>query len=730
MDHQAWNKVQEYLGTKFSDPDFYKNSPGIPMTEIVDQLHHLAAEDKFLPRAVAKARAFALVCSNVQIRLSECDLFPGLASCRNRVIENTHITPWHQEILEKHFTPAEFKIFESCYLSNTVKVIPDFDHSVPDWDDILALGFNGLLNRALACEEKYLAGDNTAEGRAYFTAIRIEYRAALSLLERLIAEANAQKLDMQSTALRNLRNGSAGTFYEALLQIWLYFQLAEYIDVFQARSFGNLDRILYPYYCRDIESGEYTGEDIRLFVRNFMYQSAAIRHKVGHPFYFGGTDADGSSAINELSYLILEEYDKMGIFDPKLQIKVSESTPEKFVKYALDMIRKGRNSIVFVGEPCIIRTMLKHGYSLREAQTADIKGCYEYCVCGETVETAPVTINVPKILGLALRNGIEILSGDRQGIETGEAEEFTSFFRLYRAFIRQLFFQLERSVEWGDRIETYLDRINPSPMLSAVFRSSLACARDGYARGARYNNSNIWLCATATAADSLMMIKKYVYEKKLFSLPQMVDILDRNFEGFENIRQILLNDPEKYGNNLDRPDRIATHFTAMVARKFDGRKNKRGGFYTVALHASNRFSQWAGHTEATPDGRRQGDELSKNMSPTQGNARQGVTSVIASVLKFDSARFMADLPVDIMLHPEEVKGENGLEAMYMLVMTFIKNYGHAIHFNVMDADRLREAQKYPEKYRDLQVRICGWNELWNSISRNEQDAYIRQADKL
>ena len=178
------------------------------------------------------------------------------------------------------------------------------------------------------------------------------------------------------------------------------------------------------------------------------------------------------------------------------------------------------------------------------------------------------------------------------------------------------------------------------------------------------------------------------------------------------------------------PDRIALHFTGAAARLFNGKSNSRGGFFTTSLHASNRFVQWADRVEATADGRRRGDELSKNMSATQGCALRGATALAASVLKFDSSLFMGDLPVDVMLHPSEVKGEAGLSAMRSLLMTFIKNYGHAMHFNVMDAAVLRKAQAEPEKYRHLQVRICGWNMLWNSVPRREQDAYIRQAEVL
>ncbi len=732
---ELWENVSRNIEAKFADPDFYRDAPGTPLPELLKELDELFQKDCDLPRPIAKARAFSLVCEKIQLKVSNGDCFPSFASCLTKPLAGIYIARWRKDTMGRVFTAEERQEIRSAAESRTIQIRSDFEHSVPDWDAIFELGLSGLLDRVRFYQQQNSGKfAEHPEYAVFYEAVIMEYNAALALVDRLICEV--EKLpphplrELQYTALKQLRSGKATTFYEALLQIWLYFQLSEYIDIIQTRSFGNLDRILYPYCRRDIDSGKYTESDIRFFIRCFMYQATAMHYTVGHPFYFGGTNADGSSAINELSYWILEEYDRLNILDPKLHIKVSENTPQDFIDYALNMIRSGRNSIVFVGEPCIIRTMTKYGYSLREAQTADIKGCYEYCARGGCVETAPLTLNSVKILGLALHNGIEVLSGQRLGPATGNAAEFTSFRQLYRAFLRQFFYLIDRNLAYALRLEEKLDESNPAPMLSGVFESSLRRAADGYARGAKYNNTNVWICGCATTADSLAMIKRYCFDRKKFTLPALVEMLDRNFEGDELIRQQLLNDPEKYGNNQDLPDRIAVHFTSAAAKRISGKPNSRGGIITTALHASNRFFQWADLCEATADGRRRGDELSKNMSATQGSAISGATSLVSSVLKFDTSLFMADLPVDIMLHPSEVKGDAGLAAMRALLMTYIKNYGHAMHFNVMDAAVLRAAQKEPEKYRDLQVRICGWNVYWNSISKREHDAYIRQAEKL
>ena len=734
MFHQ-WENDRLYLERKFNDKSFYDNAPGIPLAELNVMLEKLAAADRNLPHMTAKARGLAMLFRNCRIDVSNSDYFPGLEFAKVRPLGKDYVQFWANQAWQTIFSEEERRDHSLCEQVNVSFVRFDFDHSVPNWDAVLQLGFPGLLARVLTCKEQRKAsGKFTEEARIYFEALETVYTAVLDLLDRLISEA--AKLPVQPKgrrileALKNLRYGHAENFYEALLQIWLYFLLSEYGDHVQARSFGNLDRILYSYYRNDLTGGKFTKEDIRCFIRSFMYQSTAIHHKVGHPFYFGGTNADGSSAINELSYLILDEYEQMNIFDPKLHIKVSENTPQDFIDKALNLIRNGNNSIVFVGEPCIIRTMQKYGYSRRQAETADIKGCYEYCVRGDTVETAPVTVNAVKVLGITLHNGIEILSGQKLGIETGELTNFTTFGKLYRAFLKQLFYRCECCINIADKMESVYAEVNPAPVISATFESSLRSAIDGYAKGAKYNNSNLWICGAATTGDSLYMIKKYVFERKEFTLSELVGILDRDFEGNELLRLRLLNDREKFGNNLEQPDNVTIHFAEAVAKRFNKRRNARGGFYTSSLHASNRFIQWAPTVEATADGRHKGDELSKNMSSSQGCSFNGATALINSVLKFDSALFMANLPVDVMLHPSEVRGPAGLSAMRSLLMTYIKNYGHAIQFNVMDPEILKQAQKEPEKFRHLQVRICGWNVLWNSIPREEQDAYIRQAERL
>ena len=202
--------------------------------------------------------------------------------------------------------------------------------------------------------------------------------------------------------------------------------------------------------------------------------------------------------------------------------------------------------------------------------------------------------------------------------------------------------------------------------------------------------------------------------------------MDKDWEGAEKLFLKIRRDPDHFGNN--RPaDEMAVRFLESLADHINFRQNSRGGFYTTALHCANYYVFYGKQTGATPDGRRAGEELTKNITPRLGSSCSGVTALVASALKLDPGKFMADFPVDVMLHPSAVAGKEGLIAMRALLMTYIKGGGHAIHFNVFSSKLLEDARKDPEKYQDLQVRVCGWNVLWNNLSGAEQERYLEQA---
>ncbi|MBR4957545.1 MAG: hypothetical protein IKZ31_07275, partial [Lentisphaeria bacterium] len=392
-------------------------------------------------------------------------------------------------------------------------------------------------------------------------------------------------------------------------------------------------------------------------------------------------------------------------------IKVNLNTPDTFLNKALDMIRRNHNSLVFIGEPCIRRSMLKAGYTEDDARNAVIKGCYEYTESRSAVETAPTTYVLPQLVVNTLR-------------ENPDVPDFETFLTRVDKRVQEI---CEKTIRAINFTEPYLDDRNPVLLLSGVSSRALQMGVDGYAKAPRHAHTNIWLAGPATACDCLCAIRKFVFEERRVTATELLKALDANWSGYETLRAEILKCREKFGNNNPDADKIMRNFLEMFTSRINFRPNSRGGFYTTALHSAEQFYTHGKTLEATPDGRRRGDEISKNISPQPGHCHNGVTAMMLSVCSLDSSEFMGDFPLDVPLHPSAIRGADGLDAMRTLVKNWVKNYGHAIHFNVFSTAQLEDAQKHPEKYADLQIRVCGWNTLWNNLSPGEQEAYILQA---
>ena len=686
----------------------------------------LAQDQKIvaLPHPIRKAKAFAYVLENTRIACDSRDIFPAI-NMIDRPLTRTLVAAWKKEVFEGMMPQVEATRL-NLKATGSATIFPDYDHSVPMWENILRLGFSGLLQESeLARTEKTAL---TAEQEAFFEGVKITYTAILNFIDRLRSQAQKQGADRLAEALSHIRTAPPTSFYEALLVNYLYFILCEHIEGMQVRSLSNFDRLFYPFYQKDLQKG-IPETRIRQDLAYFLLQFTAIGNYWNQPVYLGGCKEDETTQINALSYLFLDVYDKMKLYNPKIQIKVADSTPKDFVLRALDMIRRGNNSIVLVCDKTIRTALEKAGVSPEQARLCDIKGCYEYAAPGEIV-TEMNYVNLLKPLEVALHGGCDGVTGEFVGLES--PCDYDSFESLFAEYKKQLGFLIDRVISTVNAFEDYLAYMNPQSMLSATCPNCLATGRDILAGGAVRNTTGMMLGFMADAADSLTCIKKYVFDKKLLTLAQLREALDADFQGNALLRQRLLADRDKYGNNKALPDGIAKEIAEFVCGKVCGRPNagKRNGSWNLGFHVARQSYDQAPFTAASANGRRKGDELSKNLSASMGMNREGATAAILSVTKIDATAFTGDGTLDLGLLPSAVKGEEGLLAMYGLVMTFFGRGGHAIHINVFDADTLRTAQKEPEKYRDLQIRVCGWNVLWNNICKEEQDGFIRQAEAL
>ena len=739
MLYASFDSDREYLVNKFRKPVFEEGT-GVSQEEIIEHILEFAdtLTPQNLPKPVIKARCFEHVCQQMFIDVNPHDDFPGFG-CYDR--KKRPLSPlvgrWNYEV----DSTVNKERAEMCWPRNSAglhMIWKDFDHSVPDWDAMVELGYPGLLERL----EKYRKlheekGTLTPAVAAHFEGMKITVNALLDHLGKLIDFARARhagnpRIEREIRCLEQLRQGPPRDFYEVLMLIYVQFYYCEHIDHFQVRSLGgNLDDLLLPFYERDLKEGRYTIEDMREFLTCFLMQWGSIDNYWGHPFYLGGTAKDGSSLYNDVSYLILDVFDELHIPTPKIQLKVAKNTPQKLLDTAFRMIRDGHSSLVFVSDDNVRKIKMCYGYSEEEARTCNVTGCYETAARGIAKGTGAGHANFMKIFELIFNDGKDPATGytveNCGALKLDEIKNFDDFFK---SFLRYLDDIIEVIIKCADGNEANLHEVNPSLLYSVTALNSLVTGRDAFSNGNVYNVSGILLCGIGTAVDALMAVKKFVFEKKELTLQEFREILKNNWAGAEELRTRILLDRDKFGNGIEEVDFYAHILAHYAGRKINMRPNARKGFYAASGHSARQFISMGEKTGATPDGRLAGEEFSKNLSPTMGMDRNGVTALIKSVCTMNALDLPGDFPLDVMMHPATVQGEEGLAALRGLLYTYFAKGGVAIHFNIFDAETLKKAQVEPEKYANLQIRVCGWNVRFVELPKCEQDAYIRRAENI
>ena len=708
---------------------------GLSVDAIKDGLVEIFEKYKNKSHEVQKARAIEYVLNNTRIDINERDYFP-LMYTWGREISRTTVGKWKDEVFQK-FIPEITPTYILFNQSGASNIWPDFDHVVPDWNSILSLGFVGLKERAseyrarlTLMQEKGLS----VEQEAYFDGIEIEYSAIISFIKRLYTLAlkkTHKKAGLIQKSLYSLTKGAPTNIFEAMLTIYLYFMISESVDHYQVRSLGNgLDSSLLPFYQNDLANGTFTRDEIKEFLAYFFMQWSSIGNYWGQPFYLGGTDKQGNTKINDLSYDIIDVYSSLGLYNPKIQIKYNENLPLDFLYKILSLIRQNRGSYVFCCEQGMIKAIMSYGATYDEALDFDIRGCYETGVKANEVSAAGAYINVLKAVEYVFNDGFDKRIGKQVGISTGDVTKFQSFEEFYEAFLKQWSYLIETSLEIVGAFEKYFRYINPSSLYSATILRSLEQGKDAYQDGVKFNNSAELCCGFASAVDAVMAVKELIFDKGETTFEELKSALDNNWIGYEKLWHKARNCKHKYGNGDEFADRYAEIMAKFFALKVANRPNSRGGVYKPIMHTAMQFVWQGEKTLATPDGRKAGDEMSKNASPSIGADRNGATALITSALKLQPTFYTESFCVDVMLHPSAIQGDDGLNAMKGLLDVYAKNDGMSLQFNVFNADTLRDAQNNPEKYENLQVRVCGWNVLWNNLSRAEQEAYIKRAENL
>ncbi len=531
-------------------------------------------------------------------------------------------------------------------------------------------------------------------------------------------------------------------FWEALQYYWfVHLGVITELNTWDSFNPGRLDQHLYPFYRKGLEDGTLTEEKARELLQAFWvkFNNQPAPPKVGVTaeesatytdfclINLGGVKADGSDGVNELTYLILDVIEEMRIVQPSSMVQVSRKNPDRFVKRAIQIVRTGFGQPSFFNTEAIIQEMLEQGKSLEDARQGGASGCVEAGIFGKENYNLTGYFNLPKVLEITLNNGRDPRTGKKIGLETGEARNFSSYDQLYQAFRKQAHYFLDIKIQGNNIIERIYAEYLPAPFLSLLIDDCISKGKDYHDGGARYNNSYIQGVGLGTATDCLASLQHNVFARKKMTMRKMLDILKKNFEGEESWRQKLLNKTPKYGNDDDEADCFLKDVFEIFYSGVNGRPNTKGGCYRVNFLPTTVHIYFGKMTGATPDGRRAGEPLSEGISPVQGADRLGPTAVIKSAAKIDHLRTGGTL-LNQKFHPQLLEDEEGINKLCSLIRAYFKMDGHHIQFNVVTAETLRDAQKHPEKYRDLIVRVAGYSDYFVDLSVDLQNEIIRRTE--
>ena len=609
---------------------------------------------------------------------------------------------------------------------------PDNDHSKPYWDDILSMGIKGLLDRVKYYQsEKIKNGEYTEEMSDFYEPVIRVYEAFIALIYRFAdcAEKHIdenEKMPIMHAALLKIAENPPETLYEVMLLTYIYTLIQEYVTGIQTRTLGNIDTLWRPYYEKALADGSLTRDNVKEMLKYFYMQYEMAGHPHAQPVFLAGTDGEGTDLVNDLSYAILEAYEEINIISPKVQIAVSEKTPDEFLKKCCDMIRAGHTSIAFVSEELGRASQRLFTDNEEDMKKLSLSGCYNFSL-KENVQPESVGVSYVKPVELALNNGVDPLTGELLGVKTGDISTLDTFEKFYNAYIEQMYKLIDDAVKISDFYDRHFIEMSPSPMLSANFEYAVKQGKDVYFNGSKYHNTVITISCLASAADSVYAVKKYVYDLKRITLAELNEALKANWQGYETLQTEIANDPEKYGNNIDAVDSIAVDIMEKAGKKIISYRTWLGQPYAADGEGIVHGINFGKKTGATPDGRYAHDMLSKNLQSVFGCDRKGVLAYINSVTKLNAYDWPNGAPIDFILHPTAVEGDEGLDVMVSLIRTTFRKGGAVMQGNVYSAELLKDAQKHPEKYKGLQVRLCGWSQYFNKLSRDEQDMLIRQA---
>ena len=530
--------------------------------------------------------------------------------------------------------------------------------------------------------------------------------------------------------------------WEAIQMYWfVHLGTVTELNGWDSMNPGHIDQHLYPFYKKGIEEGTLTRDKAKELISclwiKFNNQPAppkvgvtALESGTYNDFTninIGGVDRNGNSAANDISYIILEIQEELHELQPGLSIHIAENTPDDFLMAGLKVIRQGHGYPSVFNPDTYVKEMTRAGKTLEDAREGGCSGCIEVGAFGKEAYLLTGYLNTPKILEITLNNGYDPIAKKQLGLKTGDPRTFTSFQQLYDAWHQQMVYFVNLKLSVNNYIERMFSLYAPATFLSLYIDDCIEKGKDYYSGGARYNTTYIQCTGLGTITDCFTTIKKHVFEDHRYTMDQILAACDKNFEGEEQMRQYIRNHTPFFGNDDEYADSIAVKVYNDLVDAIEGRPNTRGGQTHLNMLSTTCHNYFGSVCGATPNGRFAHFAISDGTSPAHGSDSHGPTAVIKSLGKLDQTKSGGTL-LNVRFTPALFKRDEDIKKCASLVRTYFKFGGHHIQFNIVDTETLRDAQKHPDQYKDLLVRVAGYSDYFNDMTEQLQNEIIARTE--
>jgi formate C-acetyltransferase len=610
------------------------------------------------------------------------------------------------------------------------------------------LDFKAQIAEHLAALD-YLSDSDAVDKAEQLRAMDISCDAAIifaerhaTLAEKMAADAEdpQRKTELERIAAicRRVPAFAPQDLWEAIQMYWfVHLGTITELNGWDAMSPGRLDQHLYPFYQKGLAEQSLDRQRAKELIGCLWVKvnNQPAPPKVGVTalesgtyndftnINIGGLTRDGADGVNDVSYIMLEVIDEIHLLQPQANVQISHKTPNRFLKAACRVIRKGYGYPSVFNTDEVIMEQMRTGKTLEDARQGGCSGCIETGCFGKEAYILTGYLNIPKILELALNDGTDPVTDKKIGPRTGDPAVFENFDELYNAFDRQLQYIVDLKIRVNNYIERIFATYAPAPFLSVVIKDCIARGKDYYNAGPRYNTNYIQCCGIGTITDSLAAIKKHVFEEKEITMEQMVEALKKNFKGQETLRLRLFNKTPFYGNDDDYADSIMQRVFSSLYEAIDGKPNTKDTSYHLNMLSTTCHIYFGKKLGASANGRMAAMPISDGTSPSHGADRKGPTAVIKSLGKMDQIKSGGTLLNQRFL-PDVLEGEEGIEKLAHLIRAYFRLNGHHIQFNIIDSQTLRNAQAAPDDYRDLLVRVAGYSDYFIDLDKHHQEEII------